>query len=250
MICADFHTHTTASDGRTDIEGVVRSAMQKGLVEIAITDHGYGSTLCGMNDKKLAAQRKKICDINSRCDNFHVLSSIEANIVNRLGDLDLDEERIRQFDILVVGFHRFVKRRYQADGEFIFANGWGSKQHKEALVQVNTEAYIGAMRKYPIDVIAHLNHRALVDVRRVCDEACKRGVYIELNEKHIDSLQPFVQDIVDSGVNLIVGSDAHNAKRVGNMPKVMEFVQKFNLPKDRVFGIDGNLPTFAKRREE
>lgn len=40
------------------------------------------------------------------------------------------------------------------------------------------------MDKFPVDVIAHLNHRALVDVKTVCEKR-KRGAFTSNSTKSI-----------------------------------------------------------------
>ena len=40
MYC-NLHTHTTFSDGKNSVEETVKAAIEKGLVSIGISDHGY-----------------------------------------------------------------------------------------------------------------------------------------------------------------------------------------------------------------
>ena len=87
-----------------------------------------------------------------------------------------------------------------------------------------------------------------MDVERVCEEAKKQGVYIELNEKHLDALERSVATLVESGVNFIVGTDAHDTKKLGKMDKIAAFIEKYDLPRERVFGIDGRKPTFKDKK--
>lgn len=105
------------------------------------------------------------------------------------------------------------------------------------------------MDKFPVDVIAHLNHRALVDVKTVCEKAQERGVCVELNEKHLDALERYAKDMIDSGVNFVVGTDAHDTKKLGKTSKIEDFIAKYDVPRDRVFGIDGKKPTFKDKKD-
>lgn len=249
-VYGDYHLHTVASDGRCDISALVESAKESGLCEIAITDHGFASTIFHMTRRKLKKQQAKISSPNS---GVKVLCGIEANITNPSGDIDIPTDVIGSLDVLHLGFHRFIgfkgEKRGGYDRKWLFVNGFCSRRTREKLVESNTQAYINAMRKYPVDVLAHLNHRALVDVKRVCDEACRQGVYVELNEKHIDAIGDCIGDVLSSGVNLIVGTDAHSKKKVGKMHKIFDFIIENNIPIERVYGIDDRSPKFKSKKD-
>lgn len=249
-VIADYHTHTYASDGRCGVKALVDSAKERGLIQIAITDHSFASTIFHMTRQKLERVQNEISSIEG---SVQVLQGIEANLVNTNGDIDVPSDVIQNLDILSVGFHRFIgfkgEKRGGYDRSWLFANGFCSKEARQKLVDCNTQAYINAMRRFPIDVLVHLNHRALVDVGRVCDEACKLGVYVELNEKHIDVLEDGIEDMLNSGVNFIVGTDAHSAKKVGKIDKILEFIEKNDIPLERVYGIDTRVPKFKSKKD-
>lgn len=246
--CCDYHLHTFASDGRCSILSRAKSADDMGLEEIAITDHGFASTIFHLNARKWERQSRQIAALKCKAK---VLHGVEANIVNEDGDIDLPEEYVRQADVLVVGFHRYIgfcgEKRGGYARKWLFENGFCSKKKRELLIAVNTAAYIRAMDKFPIDVIAHLNHRALVDVKAVCEKAAQKGVYIELNENHLDALENYADDMAESGVKFIVGTDAHGKKKMGKFAKTQDFVKRHSIPEERVYGIDGRKATFKDK---
>lgn len=248
-IYGDYHTHTYASDGRATLKRQATAASLLGIREIAVTDHSFASTIFHMTRRKFEKQKEEAQSLDLP---VKVLCGIEANLVNPQGDIDVPSDVIRECDVLVMGFHRYIGFKGEKRGGYarawLFKNGFCGLEKRKELVEVNTAAYIEAMRKFPIDCIAHLNHRALVDVERVCEEAKKQGVYIELNEKHLDALERSVATLVKSGVNFIVGTDAHDAKKLGKMDKIAAFIEKYDLPRERVFGIDGRKPTFKDKK--
>lgn len=249
-VYGDYHVHTTHSDGRCGIKKLLEHANRCELCELAITDHSFASTIFHMTERKLARQRRVLKAYEG---SVRVLSGIEANIVNAQGDIDIPDDVIRGLDVLTIGFHRFIgfkgERRGGYDRRWLFTNGFCSKGARQMLKERNTQAYISAMSKFPVDIVAHLNHRALVDVKKVCEAAASKGVYVELNEKHIDVLCEYAQDIVDSGVRLLVGTDAHSAKKLGKMKKIETFVKKYSIPQDRVYGLDGRAPSFKNKKD-
>lgn len=249
-IYGDYHTHTFASDGRCPIFAHAKKADELGLGEIAVTDHGFASTIFHMTLRKWQKQKRQIANLKSK---VNVLHGIEANLVNEKGDIDAPCEVIKDADVLIVGFHRYIgfcgEKRGGYDRKWLFENGFCSQKKRESLIDKNTRAYLLAMDKFPVDVIAHLNHRALVDVKTVCEKAQERGVYVELNEKHLNALERYAKDMIDSGVNFVVGTDAHDTKKLGKTSKIEDFIAKYDVPRDRVFGIDGKKPTFKDKKD-
>ncbi len=245
QIFGDYHTHTLSSDGRSTEKQVVEAALACGLKEVAITDHGAGSVLCGLTYKKFARQSSRIEKLSS---NVKVLHGVEANIIDEMGNIDIPERMIRECDLLVCGFHRLLRVRLAfKNPQHVFVNGWGSQKKREERKQKNTQAYVNALKKYPIDVVAHLNHRAIVDVKRVCEVAKECGAYVELNQKHLDVLEECAKDMIESGVCFVVASDAHSKNKVGKFDKVIDFVKKHEIPLCRVYGIGENEPKFKDK---
>ena len=148
--------------------------------------------------------------------------------------------------MLSVGFHRFVTRGDGRDRkQFILRNGWTGNLPDE-LIEKNTKAYIKAIEKYPVDVICHIGHRAKVHGKRLFECAKSNGCHIELNEKHIETLEPMLQIAIESGVKFILGSDAHRAENIGRFDRVINAIEKYNVPLDRIVGIDCQLTVRKK----
>ncbi len=249
-ITGDYHLHTFVSDGRCSPFSHAKVAKELGLEQIAITDHSFASFIFHTTRRKFEKQQKQIDKINAECGERFVLHGIEGNLVNERGDIDIPDDVVRACEVLHLGFHRFLDFKHLFGAwNFVTINGYGSKEKREKLIEINTQAYVEAMRKYPIDCIAHPNHRALVDVKRVCEVARDKSVYIELNAKHLDAIEDCAEIIANSGVKLLVGTDAHDTSKLGKADCVLEFVSRHNIPLDRVFGIDGNMPTFKCKND-
>ncbi len=245
-ISGDYHLHTFSSDGRATISRHLAAAKKLGLSQIAITDHSFQTLLCHLTDKKFAAQRELIADLKN-C-NVDILHGVEGNIVGHR--LDVPHSVIKKCDVLIAGFHRYILPKFAGeDMQWVRTNGFGSRAKKEKLICQNTEAYLFVMENYPVDVIAHLGHLAPVDFESVCNGAAKHGVYIELNEKHIDVLGQGINAVLKSDVKLILGSDAHSAKRTGKFNRVEAFAKECGIPVERIYGTDGRPPVFKDKRD-
>ena len=59
-----------------------------------------------------------------------------------------------------------------------------------------------------------------------------------------------MDSLKDSGVKFIVGSDAHDTKKIGKFAKTAEFIKAHDIPIDRVFGIDGRVAAFKDKRDK
>lgn len=242
----DYHLHTRASDGHASVADCVRVAKDRGLDEIVISDHSFSTFIYHVTADKLLVQRKEIDSLSD--SGVKVYAGIEGNIIGER--LDVPQSAVRALDVLTVGFHRFITpSKNMGEGRFLMTNGFGTARAKEKLKDKNTEAYISVLRNYPVDIVAHLGHRAPVDFARVCECARETGAYIEINAKHLDTLADWIDVAVCLGVNFIVGTDAHSAKAIGGFSAVGDFISKRNIPMDRIFGIDGRKPTFKDKRE-
>lgn len=247
-IYGDYHTHTTTSDGHSSLEDNVRVARERGLKEMVVCDHSFSSIIFHMTRAKFARQACKINDINAQ-GGLKLFHGIEANIFAD-GSLDVPDDIIRNLDVLNVGFHRLIQLSYQrGSGRFINGNGYASESERMKLIGMNTDAYLRAMEIYPIDTLCHLNHRAMVDTAAICTAAAQKGVYIELNEKHLDSIEKDIDVALKSGVSFIIGSDAHNAAKVGRFDRLEEFVLRHSIPIERVYGLNGKSPQYKHKSD-
>ncbi len=191
FITGDYHVHTSASDGRGCVVDKAKAAERLGLQTIAIADHGPASIIFHQTERKFARQHKEIEEVCAR-GTARALQSVEANILNEDGSLDVSSEMIEHCDLLHIGFHRLVHPRFvRKASRYFLLNGWGSlaARQNEDLVRINTMAAVEAMRRYPVDVLCHPCHRAILDMKKVCAVAEELGVYIELNEKQIDAME-------------------------------------------------------------
>lgn len=247
----DYHTHTVASDGTGKVRDNLARAMKQGLEEVAITDHSFTCFICNMTRKKFFKQGDDIKDyLSANGDVIKVLHGVEGNLLGFDGYLDVPDDIIAQADILHMGFHRYLKIPVAfKHAKYVFTNGFGPKKAKEKIRELNTQSYLKAMDRYPIDVLVHLGHRCLVDVAVICKKAAEKGIYVEFNEKHVDVLEENIEAILSSGVKLIVGSDAHSPRKIGKLDKVAEFIEKYQIPADRIYGL-GVKPTFKEKNND
>ena len=228
----DCHTHTVYSgDGKGTIEQNVRSAVEKGLSKIAITDHGFNHMAYGIKREKVEEMRAEIERLK-KIYPIEILFGIEANLISLQGDIDLTPEEQKLFDIVLLGIHKSAKPA-TFGGWFNFALRnllWDTKKHSQKV----TNAYILALQKNRIDIVVHLHNIVHVDAVKIAKEAVKHNTLIELNNKHMLFSEQELWDMANEGASFVIDSDAHVPEGVGNCPNVWEFLKTHNAPLERI----------------
>lgn len=235
----DYHIHSRYSDGRQSVENIVDAAVSRGLLEVAITDHGPLAAVIGVKKQESYLDiKEEIYQLQSQYPNIHILLGAEANIRDTAGILDLEEEIIEELDILIAGLHPYTLPTSVKDGWNIMARNslrhLGPRFQKEA-VKANTRAIVAALNRYPqIDILSHPGLFFKVDIEEIA-WACKiRQVLFEINCAH---KYPPVSDIIEAnrvGVKFIINSDAHFEKSVGDLDYGSRIADKLGINRDRI----------------
>lgn len=251
ILFGDYHTHTRYSrhgHGKGTVLENASVALDKGLKQIAITDHGFNHRFYGVRRKDIAQVKEDI--LNSKeVTGIDILLGVEANLISTDGSIDIEEQDFEFLDLLLMGYHKMVKMESLKDQKDLFlANLLGSPfaPSKERLSR-NTTAFLKALDKYPIDVITHLNYGFPTDTLAVARMAKEKGTLIELNGKRINFTDQELEIMAEEGVKFIVNSDAHSPKRVGECNNAMNTIFRLGLPLSQVVNID-KLPKFSPKR--
>ncbi len=245
ILHGDYHTHTTYTHGKGTVEQNVQSAINKGLKQIAITEHSFSHLAYGVTRGEYNMMRLEIAKLNKKYSNIDIFCGLESNIISLDGTIDVTLDERKALDILVVGFHKsFAVPNIKTFFNFFVPNVLGIGRHSKRQIARNTQAYIKALQTYDIDILAHLkSNGCIVDPVAIAQVAKSRGTYIELNGKRIDFTPAEIEGMVKTGVKFIINSDAHSPERVGQNHKGINIVEKYHIPHDQVVNLD-KLPTF------
>jgi len=196
-IRGDLHTHTTASDGREDIETMGLAARAAGLSYLAITDHSKSLAMAnGLDERRVRAHAARIREIDKRLDGITLLAGIECDI-RADGTLDLDSDCLGELDLVIASVHSMFNQ-------------------DEAQM---TERLLRALASPHVDILGHPTGRRLLkrepvkfDVSRVMDAAAKWGVALEINSnvERLDLSDTYARLARDRGVTLVINTDSHN----------------------------------------
>ncbi|MFL5950759.1 MAG: helix-hairpin-helix domain-containing protein [Gaiellaceae bacterium] len=203
-IRGDLHVHTTWSDGKASVLEMALAARDLGYEYIAICDHTPNVRVVpGLDADDLRRQAEEIAEVNDEVAPFRVLRGSEVDI-RRDGELDLPDDVLAELDWVQLSLHA------------------GQREPREELTRKVTEA----MRHPAVRALSHpkgriINHRPpnALDLERTFEVALDTGVAIETNglPDRIDLSGPEVRQAIEAGVPVVVSTDAHSVRGLGNM---------------------------------
>ncbi|MCG8401872.1 MAG: PHP domain-containing protein [Firmicutes bacterium] len=234
---ADWHTHTTYSDGRGTPEEVVAAAARRGLDEVAITDHGPRGMFIGVKEAGVFLKLKKEAVRLSGKYPVRVLVGAEANVIGMSGELDLPREVIEELDIVIAGLHPQVWCvPWWKTVTWILPNqvGRAFPRVRERMRRVNTVALVEAVRRNPLTFVSHPNLMMAVDLDAVAAACAETGCAMEINAGHHYDRDAVVRAALRRGVPLVVNSDAHFPATVGEQAEGAALLEKHGVSPEQV----------------
>jgi len=242
----DYHTHTVYSHGKGTVLQNAAAARDKGLIAIGISDHGFAHPFFGLRRDKLTALRND-CKSAEDKTGVRVLMGVESNIVSSRGECDLRPDDYDKFDVFLAGAHvcvkyRDIKAMWNTAVAGPIGNSIGARP-SERLKGYFTDTYIKAITTQPIDVITHLDYRVFCDVKSVAHCCREYGTYVEINTKKSHMTDEQWLEVYNTGVNFVIGSDAHSPDRVSDAAPAFELIKRLGFDLSRVHNVD-RLPDF------
>jgi len=196
-IKGDLHCHSDWDGGANSIEEMARFAQKMGYQYIGISDHTKFLRIeHGLNERKLALQKKEIEILNKKFKNFRILQGCEANIMAD-GSIDVKDEALEKLDFVIAGVH----------SQF--------KMEKEKM----TERIIRAMKNPNVDIISHPTGRILkrrdeyqADFDKILRAAKETGTILEINSypERLDLNDQNIRRAKEAGVKMIINTDSHH----------------------------------------
>jgi DNA polymerase (family 10) len=198
----DLHMHTTASDGRADVESMARAARDAGLSYIAITEHSQSLAMAGgLDERAVLEHARRVRELSARIEGITLLAGIECDI-RPDGTMDLADDCLAQLDLVIASVHSAFNQDEQQ----------------------MTDRILGAIACPWVDVIGHPAGRLIlkrdgyrVDMDRVIAAAADAGVALEINSQidRLDLGEDQARLARDRGVKLVIDSDAHSPGALG-----------------------------------
>ncbi len=208
-----FHVHTDASDGRDDLETMVRAAQTAGYSYVAITDHSQSAGYAGgLSMDRMREQREQIRALRRRLPQIRILHGTEADILAD-GSIDYGDDFLGELDLVVASVHsRFGLTREE-----------------------QTARLIRAVRNPRVAILGHPTGRLLLsreglsaDMEAVIAAAAEAGCALEINGSphRMDLDWRLVRRAVDLGVALAIDPDAHSTRELDYVPYGIAMARK------------------------
>ncbi|MGZ3571039.1 MAG: DNA polymerase/3'-5' exonuclease PolX [Gemmatimonadaceae bacterium] len=237
-IRGDLQAHTTESDGRSSLDEMAEAAQELGYQYIAITDHTPTVRIAGGLDRDgFRRQMRRIDKLNATLRKLTILKGCEVD-VHADGSLDLDEQTLAGFDIVLVSLHSSL----------------GLPPARQ------TERITRALRHRSVNLFAHPTARligkrqgARFDLDEVCRVAAGEGVVIEINAQpeRLDLDDIAARRAIELGVSVAIDTDAHSVEELRFMRWGVDQARRGWVDRRHVvntFSLEKLLATLGARR--
>jgi DNA polymerase (family 10) len=196
-IRGDIHSHTTATDGREDIEAMALAAREAGFSYLAITDHSKALAMSnGLDEHRALEHARRIREIGDRLDGMTLLAGIECDI-RPDGKMDLADDCLAELDVVVASVHSAFNQ-------------------DEAQM---TDRMLRAIANPYVDIVGHPTGRLLLkrepyklNVPAIIDAAAAAHVALEINCQvdRLDLCDTHARLARDKGVKIVISTDSHS----------------------------------------
>ncbi|HYX88730.1 MAG TPA: helix-hairpin-helix domain-containing protein [Gaiellaceae bacterium] len=203
-IRGDLHCHTTWSDGKASVYEMGLVARERGYDYLAICDHTVSvGAVPGLDADGVRRQGEEIAGANERLAPFRLLRGTECDI-RRDGSLDLPEDVLAELDWVQASVHG------------------GQRGSREEL----TRRVLTALDSPYVSALSHptgrlINHRPpnALDLEAVFARLAEQGRAVEVNglPDRLDLRDEHVRLAREAGVPIVVNTDAHSTRGLGNM---------------------------------
>ncbi|MDD4200121.1 MAG: UDP-N-acetylmuramate dehydrogenase [Eubacteriales bacterium] len=234
----DLHTHTTYSHGKGSVEDNVRAAIDKKLEFVAISDHGPGHLLFGVNRNDFPNIRNDINKMSVKYQSIQVRYSIEANIIHMKpggNGLDVRPEEFSEFDFIIAGMH-FACFGCSSVRNWLWSHGF--KLGEKSLKISNTKMIVDALRNNDIAILTHPGDKGPFDIRQIAEVCAETGTLIEINGRHGHLTSDEIRIAIEvPDLKFIISSDAHTPEAVGSYKTALDRAIEAGLDISRIVNI-------------
>lgn len=221
----DSHTHTLASGhAYSTMNEMIAAAKARGLKLIALTEHA--PTMTGTCQWIYFAN---FGDIPRKRGDLWTMMGTELNILNRNGEVDLENELLKNLDVVIASIH--------------------PPCYHETDPKAHLEAYLNVMKNPWVNIIGHPDDgRYPVDYEVLVPAAKKYHKLLEVNSSSLspnayrenakENYRKMLELCREYQTPVIVDSDAHIDCAVGDHTRAWKLLEEIDFPAELIVNTD------------
>ena len=228
----DLHIHTNVNPHAfSTLEENIKAAAKKNMDIIAITNHGPA-----LQDTPHWWHLVNIAILPDIIEGVRVIRSVEANILDENGTLDINQKIYEKMELVLAGFHT--------------VDEYGDISN----IEKNTTAILNLIKKQKADIIVHLGNPIFpVDYEKIVKVAKENNVALEVNNTSLGTItrvgskkncKKMLELAKKEGCYISLGTDAHYSGHIGEFQRAIELLEEVNYPEDLI--INSSKETFEK----
>ena len=225
----DLHTHSIASGHHTldTITTLAESAQKMGLEYLGVTDHAPK-----MQGSANVSYFRNLKYANKHLYGVKMLYGVELNVCGESGEIDLPSTVLEGLDYAIAGLHK--------------------QTFKPKSREENTFALVNAMKNCYVNAICHPDDPLYeIDINRLVKTAKQTGTMLELSSVGISpdgyrghDVSRLVEMLLlckKEGVYVMLGSDSHGAKKIGDFTNAKKLLETISFPSELVVNYNPEL---------
>jgi putative hydrolase len=237
-LIADLHTHSIASGhAYSTVKENAQAAARKGLELLGVTDHGPH-----MPDGPHLYYFYNLFALPDFLEGIRIIRGVEANIINKQGELDLKTDVLSRLELVAAGFHDVC-------------SPYGT-------IKENTAAMVASMASGWVDVIVHPGNPGFqVEAESIVEAALQYGVVLEINNSSLSdkgarrgsyaNCLRIAELAAEKGLTIVVGSDAHFAERIGEFDNALALVKEAGVKPAQILNVSSaRVLDFLDKRQK
>ncbi|MET1053175.1 MAG: PHP domain-containing protein [Mycetocola sp.] len=224
-LAGDLHSHSSWSDGTTDLASMARTAQRLGHSYLVASDHSPSLKVAnGLSAERLEQQLGELDALNGTLDGLRMLSGIEVDILLD-GALDQSDELLDRLDVVVASVH--------------------SKLRMDSAEM--TTRMLAAVRHPRTNVLGHCTGRLIqgsrgtrpestFDAAAVFAACAENDVAVEINARpeRQDPPDNLIAIALDAGCLFSIDSDAHAPGQLGLLDLGAARAEANGVPAERI----------------
>ena len=216
----DMHIHSVFSDGKNTLAENAAAAYLLGLRRVCMTEHVRKNTTWLSDFTRTVTKLKDM--YRGRMD---IYAGVEAKICNEVGDLDLPKD-VSGIDYILVADHQFpLGNRFVSPDDVICMLQAGTID-PEDVARSLIASTIAVMERHDRLILTHLfsllpkvglTEACIADeqLEYLAQRAAATKTQVEINERWQCPSIRVVDVLLQYGVDVVFGSDAHSKEAVG-----------------------------------